>query len=130
MAENCVDAGGVRGGLRASNEDLTVEPERRLMKSCKGCIHENLESQDCMHCSRAYTDEYARKEKQTNAERIRSMTDEELMEFLKKIEVGDIDYSVTFCDLCKDGGNALGLDCDGCLLHWLQSECEDLEVNE
>ena len=62
------------------------------MKSCKGCIHENLESQDCMHCSRAYTDEYARKEKQTNAERIRSMTDEELMEFLKKIEVGDIDY--------------------------------------
>lgn len=100
------------------------------MKSCKGCIHENLESQDCMHCSRAYTDEYARKEKQTNAERIRSMTDEELMEFLKKIEVGDIDYSVTFCDLCKDGGNALGLDCDGCLLHWLQSECEDLEVQD
>ncbi|MCB6351158.1 hypothetical protein [[Clostridium] symbiosum] len=97
------------------------------MKSCKGCIHENLESQDCMHCSRAYTDEYARKEKQTNAERIRSMTDEELMEFLKKIEVGDIDYSVTFCDLCKDGGNALGLDCDECLLHWLQSECEDFE---
>lgn len=63
----------------------------------------------------------------TNADRIRNMADEELMEFLKRIEVGDIDYSVTFCDLCKDGGNVLGLDCDGCLLHWLQSTCtEDL----
>lgn len=28
------------------------------MESCKGCMHENIESQDCMHCSRAYTDEY------------------------------------------------------------------------
>lgn len=36
------------------------------MKSCKGCIHENLESQDCMHCARAYTDEYERKTKPTN----------------------------------------------------------------
>ena len=57
----------------------------------------------------------------TNSDRIRNMADEELMEVLKRIELGDIDYSVTFCDLCKDGGNALGLDCDGCLLHWLQT---------
>lgn len=61
----------------------------------------------------------------TNGDRIRSMTDEQLMEFLNKIELGDIDYSVTFCDLCKDGGNALGLDCDGCLLRWLRAEYKD-----
>lgn len=28
------------------------------MESCKGCIHEHNQTQDCMHCSRAYTDEY------------------------------------------------------------------------
>lgn len=61
----------------------------------------------------------------TNADRIRNMQDEELMGFLKRIEVGDIDYSVTFCDLCKDSGNVPGLDCDGCLLHWLQSTCTE-----
>lgn len=59
----------------------------------------------------------------TNGDRIRSMSDEELTEFLRRIELGDIDYSVTFCNMCKDGGNALGLDCGGCLLHWLQTEC-------
>lgn len=52
------------------------------MKSCKGCIHENLESQDCMHCSRAYTDEYERRSTLTNAERIRIMADEELADFI------------------------------------------------
>lgn len=62
--------------------------------------------------------------KQTNADRIRSMNDEELNEFMRRCELGDIDYSVTFCDLCKKDGNRLGLDCNGCRLHWLQSEVE------
>lgn len=31
------------------------------MESRKGCMHENIESQGCMHCSRAYTDEYESK---------------------------------------------------------------------
>ena len=57
----------------------------------------------------------------TNADRIRRMTDDELYEFLSMWEVGDIDYSVTFCDLCKKYGNELNLDCDGCRKHWLES---------
>ena len=56
----------------------------------------------------------------TNADVIRSMTDEQLDEFLAQFEVGDIDYAVTFCDLCKGNGNELGLDCDGCREHFLK----------
>ena len=62
--------------------------------------------------------------KQTNADRIRSMTNEELAQLLERFELGDIDYAVTFCDLCKEGGNALNLNCSGCLSHWLESECD------
>ena len=61
----------------------------------------------------------------TNADRIRSMTDKELHEFLSMWEDGDIDYSVTFCDLCKKGGNELNLDCDGCREYWLKSDAGD-----
>lgn len=61
----------------------------------------------------------------TNADRIRSMTDDELYKFLSMWEIGDIDYSVTFCDLCKKDGNTLNLDCDGCRKHWLESSAND-----
>lgn len=56
------------------------------------------------------------------ADVIRSMTDKQLDEFLAQFEVGDIDYAVTFCDLCKGNGNELGLDCDGCREHFLKTE--------
>lgn len=89
---------------------------------CKGCKYEHYgaDSPVCIGCKQNSIDKYKR---MTNSDLIRSMSDEKLTEFLRKIELGDIDYSVTFCDLCKDGGNTLGLDCDGCLLHWLQTEC-------
>lgn len=59
----------------------------------------------------------------SNADIIRSLTDDELDVFLAMWELHDIDYAVTFCDLCEqDGGNALGLDCDGCRKHWLQED--------
>ena len=61
----------------------------------------------------------------TNADCIRRMNDEQLYEFLSEWECGDIDYSVTFCDLCKQGGNELNLDCDGCRKHWLQRDAVD-----
>lgn len=60
----------------------------------------------------------------SNYEKIKGMNVEELAEFLERFELGDIDYSVTFCSLCKEGGNALNLDCSGCLRHWLESECD------
>lgn len=64
--------------------------------------------------------------KQTNADRIRTMSDKELAEFLERFrfELGDIDYAVTFCDLCKEDGNELNLDCSGYLRHWLESGCD------
>ena len=61
----------------------------------------------------------------TNADFIRSMTDEELYNFIQSALLGDIDYGCTFCNLCKEHGNALGLDCDGCLKWWLT-----LDVNK
>ena len=61
----------------------------------------------------------------TNADCIRRMNDEQLYEFLSEWECGDIDYSITFCDLCKQGGNELNFDCDGCRKHWLQRDAVD-----
>ena len=37
----------------------------------------------------------------TNADRIRSMSDDELADFIYRCEMGDIDYAKTFCDLCN-----------------------------
>ena len=57
----------------------------------------------------------------TNADRIRAMSDEELAEFLDRWELGDIDYSKTFCDLCEGQ-----YDChDDCLMDWLKGEVKD-----
>ena len=67
----------------------------------------------------------------TNADCIRRMNDEQLYEFLSEWECGDIDYAVTFCDLCNEAtkrgevGNVLNLDCDGCRKHWLQRDAVD-----
>lgn len=69
--------------------------------------------------------------KKTNADVIRSMSDDELYEFLSMYLEGDIDYSITFCDLCmRDSanggkGNNLGFDCDDCRRHWLLRSADD-----
>lgn len=60
----------------------------------------------------------------TNAQRIRSMSDEELHKFLLDFEAGDIDYAKTFCGLCcKDAAlERKSTDCEGCLLWWLKND--------
>ena len=61
----------------------------------------------------------------TNADRIRSMTDEELAEFFEKLEV--------VCDMCVfDVGclNVANGKCKDGLLKWLQSEVEGVTENE
>lgn len=62
--------------------------------------------------------------KVSNADRIRSMSDEELHKFLLDFEAGDIDYAKTFCDLCcKDAAlERKSTDCEGCLLWWLKND--------
>lgn len=55
---------------------------------------------------------------ETNADRIRRMSDEELSEFISRIEIGDFGqqvYGKTFCDMCKGQ-----YECDDCRLWWLQ----------
>ena len=65
-------------------------------------------------------------EQVTNADVIRSMTDEELFEFLRSFEDGDIDYAITFCDLCTKDAALEGriCDCDGCIKWWLVQDCK------
>ena len=61
----------------------------------------------------------------TNADVIRQMTNEQLARFIDTVEIGDLDYSITFCNMCKGVGNVLNLDCDGCLRHWLNANAGD-----
>lgn len=59
----------------------------------------------------------------TNADRIRAMSDEELAEFINRIEIGDFGpqvYGKTFCDMCKGQ-----YECDDCRLWWLQQPAEE-----
>ena len=51
------------------------------------------------------------------------MTNEQLAEFLDRFAMGDIDYSVTFCDVC--GGQLF--DCfNDCLTGWLKQEAKEI----
>lgn len=59
----------------------------------------------------------------SNADRIRAMSDEELSEFISRIEIGDFGqqvYGKTFCDMCKGQ-----YECDDCRLWWLQQPAEE-----
>lgn len=61
-------------------------------------------------------------EVESNADKIRSMTDEELADFIQRVEIGDFncnDYGKTFCDMC-DGQ----YECDDCLKYWLKQSAE------
>ena len=62
-------------------------------------------------------------QKLSNADRIRAMSDEELAEFISRIEIGDFGpqvYGKTFCDMCKGQ-----YECDDCRLWWLQQTAEE-----
>ena len=62
-------------------------------------------------------------QKLSNADHIRDMSDEELSEFISRIEIGDFGqqvYGKTFCDMCKGQ-----YECDDCRLWWLQQPAEE-----
>ena len=59
----------------------------------------------------------------TNLERIKEMSLDQLAELIQKIELGDLDYAKTFCDMCDthDPTN----DCDECCKMWLQRDSKE-----
>lgn len=63
----------------------------------------------------------------TNAERIRQMTDDELLAFLKNFEENNDSYiSYTLCTTYDTGRCVKFHDnCDECLLSWLKEEVTD-----
>lgn len=50
----------------------------------------------------------------TNYERIKTMTFEEMVDFLERYHDDDIDVAKTFCELCDHS-----TDCDDCTKWWL-----------
>lgn len=88
---------------------------------CKLCKYENcsIESKECVGCKQNAVDKYTR---MTNADRIRSFSDEELAELLDSVDNGgiralDVDYP---CDECTQKTK-----CNECFIEWLQSEVEE-----
>ena len=53
----------------------------------------------------------------SNADAIRSMTDDQLFDFIQRIELQDIDYGQTFCN--EDFCDMKSENCDKCLKWWL-----------
>lgn len=56
----------------------------------------------------------------TNADYIRRMDDATLLDFLARFEIGDLDYSITFCDLCEHTDR-----CEDCLGKWLKADIDE-----
>jgi hypothetical protein len=88
------------------------------MASCETCKYQSKTEHEepCKGCTHNATDNY---EPMTNADRIRSMSDEELAEFL----LSD-DYYID-CTNCKEPENEYGTcigRCENELLRWLKSE--------
>lgn len=87
---------------------------------CKLCKYENysMESKECIGCKQNSIDKYTR---MTNADRIHSMSDEELAEFLEKILSGNRDEIGVNCgnSKCEEWK------CTECISIWLQSEVEN-----
>lgn len=88
---------------------------------CRDCKHDKGK---CVGSSRRGGHKNCFKPREmTNADRIRSMSDKELAEFISRIEIGDFGqqvYGKTFCDMCKDQ-----YECDDCRLWWLQQPAEE-----
>ena len=93
-----------------------------MMDKCKTCMN-GYPSVSCVNCGTGFWN-YRPYKPPTNADRIRSMSDEELHKFLLDFEAGNIDYAKTFCDLCcKDAAlERKSTDCDGCLLWWMKND--------
>lgn len=99
---------------------------------CENCIFvdEPLDKDPCQECNRAFLAQrikpnFVRKRKPiTNADRIRSMTDEELAEFAVSTGQG-CSPGKDFVKCCFDDKDLpVEADCRKCWLDWLKEEAE------
>lgn len=89
---------------------------------CKLCKYENcsMESKECIGCKQNAVDKYTR---MTNADRIRSMSDEELAEFI--IGLNDCCLAgIGLCDCSKENKDCSEI-CESKTRKWIQSEVEE-----
>ena len=94
------------------------------MSYCGECYYSGKKLKPCMNC---YEGSEAKTE-YTNADRIRSMTDEELAELFAQYSCEDADYaSLLPIDDCLWGTKREVI---GRNLNWLQSEVEGVTENE
>ena len=84
-----------------------------------------------------HPDGYAARRAQTNADRIRSMTDEELAELLYSLQTEDLDgmfcKTEETCEEMLDSGDEIPkCMCKQCLVKWLRAESEEEhgEIND
>lgn len=91
------------------------------MADCKTCSFENIcEMPDFVRNNLKDCKVYEVKKKQTNADRIRAMSDEELAEFLEQIVSGNRNVIGINCGNSK----CESWKCTECIGKWLQSEAE------
>lgn len=93
------------------------------MKTCESCIRE-----DCIYRSDLVIGCRRRVRRVTNADRIRSMTDDELAELLRKIRGGcrgltTESYACDFYFYKEDFTE----DCNSCWLDWLKQEAQEAQ---
>ena len=87
---------------------------------CKLCKYENcsMESKECMGCKQNAVDKYKR---MTQADRIRSMSDEELAEFIRELN----ECCLAGAGMVDCSNHTDCIDCKGVVLKWLQKEVEE-----
>lgn len=90
---------------------------------CDDCAHKGYcdMAQFGGHNPRITACSHFSKRKQTNADRIRSMSDEELADFINDAEYGFLDRP-GMCDVCD---HHRVKDCLACWLAWLKSPVEE-----
>lgn len=95
---------------------------------CKGCayVYRGEHEAPCIKCAQNASDNYKR---MTNADRIRSMSDEELAEYLlNSCDNPIMEFNEDMCDLCdiyESGRQCDDLYCKKAIVNWLQSEVEE-----
>lgn len=92
------------------------------MADCKTCNFENIcEMPDFVRNNLKYCRVYEPKKKRTNADRLRTMSGEELAEFLEQIVSGNRNVIGINCGNSK----CESWKCTECISMWLQSEVEE-----